>query len=179
MLEFISNELMNMGYNYPTRIDKTLKSRRERIVGFSLKSAVVHHHHYEDEHDMNEKLDELRESLLDAHKCCLAGEVEKSVMELSYFHWQFTHIHPFTNINNSIAMNIANSYLKQMNIGFIPHLFLDYFAQRTGSKLYENIFSCYLGKYFFPLDRNTWKEKQKQSEEYYASFLRTGIHNPA
>lgn len=173
MVEFVSRELANMGYNYPTRADKTLKSRRDRVVGYSLNSARKHHHHYDGIDDLDEKLEELRDSLRLAQQGLSAGDAGNAVKQLACFHWLFSHVHPFANINNSIAMNIVNSYLLAMKIGYMPHLFLDYFAQRTGCDLYEDVFLKYLNKFCIPDDSRSAPNKLKVIANYYRRFSNT------
>lgn len=173
MVEFISRELSNMGYSYPTRADKTLKSSRGSVLGFSLKAAKKHHHHYDGTEDFDSKLDEMRETLLLIQQCSATGDINNTLKGLAYFHWLFSHLHPFTNINNSIAMNIVNNQLATMKIGYIPHLFLDYFAQRTGSELYEKVFARHVEKFSVPKSHEAAAKKLTVIAHYYQRFKNT------
>jgi hypothetical protein len=85
-------------------------------------------------------LDEARLALKAAHAApsgCLSGMSDS----LAIFHQAFVNAHPFANINNSIAMNVVNDCLRHAGLGHVPHLFLDYLAQRLPPDRYSAAFA--------------------------------------
>jgi hypothetical protein len=56
------------------------------------------------------------------------------------FHQLFIAAHPFYNVNHSLVMNVVNDLLAAVGVGSVPHLYLDYLAQRTNPDDYESAF---------------------------------------
>ena len=75
-------------------------------------------------------LDEARVALKVACEARAAGQTPDTLRHLAVFFQIFVNAHPFANINQSIAMNIVNDRLRDADLGPVPHLFLDYLAQR-------------------------------------------------
>jgi hypothetical protein len=57
-------------------------------------------------------------------------------------HQVMVAVHPFANVNNSIAMNIVNDLLTSGGAGALPHLFLDYLALRMTPSGYAEAFAA-------------------------------------
>ncbi len=75
-------------------------------------------------------LDEARIALKSARDAGVAERVSDGLYDLAVFHQIFVNAHPFANINHSIAMNVVNACLRGWGLGHVPHLLLDYLAQR-------------------------------------------------
>lgn len=86
-------------------------------------------------------LDEARLALKTAREALLSRRKSEAFCHLAVFHQIFVNAHPFANINNSIAMNIVNGCLREGDWAWIPHLFLDYLAQRLLPERYITAFS--------------------------------------
>jgi hypothetical protein len=86
-------------------------------------------------------LDEARPALKTAREALLSRRKAEAFCHLAVFHQIFVNAHPFANINNSIAMNIVNGCLREGGWAWIPHLFLDYLAQRLPPGRYIIAFS--------------------------------------
>ena len=86
-------------------------------------------------------LDQARLALKTAREALLDRRKSETFRHLAIFHQIFVNAHPFANINNSIAMNIVNGCLRETGWAWIPHLFLDYLAQRLLPERYIAAFS--------------------------------------
>jgi hypothetical protein len=86
-------------------------------------------------------LDEARVTLRSAYDAGQTGRTPDTLHHLAVFHQIFVNAHPFANINNSIAMNIVNDCLRGVRLEHIPHLFLDYLAQRLPPDRYSAAFA--------------------------------------
>jgi hypothetical protein len=75
-------------------------------------------------------LEPARHELLRALEALEGGDTEALVTACARFHQQMVSVHPFTNVNNSIAMNVVNGVLMRRACVALPHLFLDYLALR-------------------------------------------------
>lgn len=79
------------------------------------------------EGQFRDQLNEIRVHLA-AARAALATDRGGFLRHCALFHHAFAHAHPFGNINNSIAMNIANDLLRKAGVGIIPHLYFDRIA---------------------------------------------------
>jgi hypothetical protein len=86
-------------------------------------------------------LDEARLALKTAREALFSRQKSETLHYLAVFHQIFVNAHPFANINNSIAMNIVNGCLREGDWAWMPHLFLDYLAQRLLPERYITAFS--------------------------------------
>lgn len=68
-------------------------------------------------------------------------------------------------------MNIVNFQLAKEGMGFIPHMFLDYFAQRTSHELYEDIFSRYVTEFAFGTAARQESVSIGKVRDYYNNYL--------
>ena len=87
-------------------------------------------------------LDEARVALKIARETLAAGQMPVTLHHLAVFHQIFVNAHPFANINHSIAMNIVNDCLRAAGFGPVPHLFLDYLAQRLPPRRFAVAFAA-------------------------------------
>jgi hypothetical protein len=67
--------------------------------------------------------------------------------QLGRFLQLFALAHPFNNINASIAMNIVNDILEAQGLGRLPHLYIDYVAQRTRPSDFSLVFKAIYEKH--------------------------------
>jgi hypothetical protein len=86
-------------------------------------------------------LDEARTALAAAHGASTETRVPETLDRLAMFHQIFVNAHPFSNINHSVAMNIVNDCLRRAGLGFLPHLLLDYLAQRLSPGQFRAAFA--------------------------------------
>jgi hypothetical protein len=89
-----------------------------------------------------ELLDEARVALEHARKAAATAHAGEALYNLAVFHQILANAHPFSNINNSIAMNIVNACLNEWGLGHLPHLLLDYLAQRLTPDQYTGAFAA-------------------------------------
>lgn len=87
-------------------------------------------------------LDEIRVALSVARRAGAANKVPDALDNLANFHQLFVNAHPFANINHSIAMNIVNACLREWGLGHLPHLLLDYLAQRLPPGRFAQAFAA-------------------------------------
>jgi hypothetical protein len=97
-------------------------------------------------------LDEARAALVSAHEARRQGRTAETLRHLAAFHQIFVNSHPFANINHSIAMNIVNDCLRAAGLGPVPHLFLDYLAQRLPPDRYAPAFAGVVELYALPVN---------------------------
>ena len=92
-------------------------------------------------------LDEARDELRQALRARAASDVRTVVGACARFHQLFVAAHPFYNINHSLVMNVVNDCLAGVGAGSLPHLYLDYLAQRTSPPDYESAFARAVERY--------------------------------
>jgi hypothetical protein len=92
-------------------------------------------------------LDEAGDELRNASQARAAGDIETMIGACARFHQLIVAAHPFNNNNNSLAMNVVNDLLTKERLGSLPHLYLDYVAQRTSPDDYMRVFEASVRKY--------------------------------
>jgi hypothetical protein len=92
-------------------------------------------------------LDEAKAALNTARAARAADRIPEALHHLAVFHQIFVNAHPFANINHSIAMNIVNDCLRGAGAGPVPHLFLDYLAQRLPPHRFATAFAAAVNLY--------------------------------
>lgn len=115
-------------------------------------------------------LDEAREELQQALHARDAADIRTMLGACARFHQLFVAAHPFYNINNSVAMNVINDVLTAAAVGSLPHLYLDYLAQRTRPEDYVAAFAAAAEKYAL---RSGDEDSVEQGRRAAAGLLRT------
>lgn len=92
-------------------------------------------------------LDEARGNLQGAIQSAKKARNDMMLGQLARFMQLFAIAHPFNNINASIAMNIVNDILERQKLGRLPHLYLDYVAQRTHPGDFSLVFKAVFEKH--------------------------------
>jgi len=92
-------------------------------------------------------LDEARVELQHALGARTASDVRSMLGACAHFHQLFVAAHPFYNVNHSLAMNVVNDLLAVAGLGSLPHLYLDYLAQRMNPDAYEVAFATVVDRY--------------------------------
>lgn len=93
------------------------------------------------------RLDPVRQDLLTAVEAVARSDRSSAIAACARFHQGMVTVHPFANVNNSIAMNVVNDLLVQGGAGAVPHLFLDYLAIRLEPAAYEDVFAVAVERY--------------------------------
>ena len=96
---------------------------------------------------LNALLERLALALRDMRSAVTQHNLHELNHACARFHQIFVNGHFFHNINNSIAMNIVNDCLRESGQGFLPHLLLDYVAQRVDAELYPEVFDIIVNNY--------------------------------
>jgi hypothetical protein len=69
------------------------------------------------------------------------GERAAALSALATFHQRFVRLHPFRAGNQSLAMNVVNAVLRELQGAGIPHLVLDQLALRFDEGAYARLFA--------------------------------------
>lgn len=93
------------------------------------------------------RLDEARLALRDAVDALGVPDAPRLVAACAAFHQLIVSVHPFANVNNSLAMNAVNDLLVRAALRPVPHLFLDHLALRLDSPDYARAFAAAVERY--------------------------------
>ncbi len=116
-------------------------------------------------------LDEARLFLTTVRQSGARDHASDMLRDLAYFHQIFINAHPFANINNSIAMNLVNDCLLRAGFGRLPHLLLDYLAQRLPPDRYATAFAAAVRLHVLPEDdRPEWQAALDRSAALYRQY---------
>lgn len=127
-------------------------------------------------------LDEARAALRTARAARADGRMTETLHDLAVFHQIFVNAHPFANINHSIAMNIVNDHLRGAGFGAVPHLFLDYLAQRLPPHRFAVAFAATARLHALPENNSSEPDHSlARSAALYWRYRadRDGISSPA
>ena len=94
-----------------------------------------------------DRLDEARLALRDAVDALDVSDTPGLVAACAAFHQLIVSVHPFVNVNNSLAMNAVNDLLVRAALRPVPHLFLDHLALRLDPGDYARAFAAAVERY--------------------------------
>jgi hypothetical protein len=83
----------------------------------------------------------LGQALERAREAMKRGNRSTVVAALASFHQRFVRLHPFRAANQSLAMNVVNAVLHELDGVGIPHLVLDQLALRFEESAYARLFA--------------------------------------
>jgi hypothetical protein len=87
-------------------------------------------------------LEDVRQQLLAALRARERSARDTMIASCARMHQLICAVHPFANVNNSIAMNVVNDLLSSDGGRGVPHLFLDYLALRMTASGYAMAFAA-------------------------------------
>ena len=154
----------------------TIQSIGKRsMVEISMDGVQCMHLYEADGQLVFKLMDEARNTLRAALQSANTKDVDAVLSQLARFLQLFSLAHPFNNINASIAMNIVNDILEKQELGRLPHLYLDYVAQRTLPGDFSLIFKAIFDQHRFTgsdeIADAVSQENMKRLVEAAASYL--------